>query len=282
MRVACVQMCSGGDVQHNLAVVATLLKQAAAQGVALALLPEMFALLHPDDARKNLFAQEQAEQVVLPFLSEQARHYGMIIVGGSLLLTGENGFLRNSCPVFSKNGEGLVLYDKIHLFDCDLPDRSYHESARIQPGKQPCLVDLEGWRLGLSICYDLRFPELYRHYAAHGAQLLTIPSAFTVPTGQAHWELLLRARAIENQAYVLAAAQFGRHPGGRETYGHSLIVDPWGLILARAHNRQPDSGELVVAEIDLARVAGVRRQLPALSHRRLFHCRDSVPRESAP
>lgn len=281
MRVACVQMCSGGDVQHNLAVVATLLKQAAAQGVELALLPEMFALLHPDDARKNLLAQEQAEQVVLPFLSERARHYGMIIVGGSLLLPGENGFLRNSCPVFSKNGEGLALYDKIHLFDCDLPDRSYHESARIQPGKQPCLVDLEGWRLGLSICYDLRFPELYRHYAAHGAQLLTIPSAFTVPTGQAHWELLLRARAIENQAYVLAAAQFGRHPGGRETYGHSLIVDPWGLILARAHNRQPDSGELVVADIDLARVAGVRRQLPALEHRRLSAFLDLSPTKSS-
>lgn len=281
MRVACVQMCSGGDVQHNLAVVATLLEQAAAQGVALALLPEMFALLHPGDDRKNQFAQEQAEQVVLPFLSERARHYGMIIVGGSLLLPGENGYLRNSCPVFSKRGERLALYDKIHLFDCDLPDRSYHESARIQPGKQPCLVDLDGWRLGLSICYDLRFPELYRHYAARGAQLLTVPSAFTVPTGQAHWELLLRARAVENQAYVLAAAQFGRHPGGRETYGHSLIVDPWGLILAQAHNTLPDTGELVVADIDLARVEGIRRQLPALEHRRLPGFLVPAPKESA-
>ncbi|UWZ78099.1 carbon-nitrogen hydrolase family protein [Geoalkalibacter halelectricus] len=270
MRVACLQLSSGDRVEANLAVVSALLDEAAAKGAKLALLPEMFAFFHPDDDRKRHFAEVLARQVVLPFLADQARRHALTLIGGSLLLPGEGELLRNTCVVFSADGEQVALYDKIHLFDGDLPDRSYHESARIQPGSQPVVLDLEDWLVGLSICYDLRFPELYRHYAALGAQLLCIPSAFTVPTGQAHWELLLRARAVENQAYVLAAAQIGRHPGGRETFGHSMIVDPWGLVVAQATNQRATEGEVVLADIDLQRVHQVRKQLPALTHRRLY------------
>lgn len=269
LRVACLQMNSGDDVAANLATAARLLEEAAKAKVRLALLPENFSFMGADTERKRQIAAGEAPRRILPFLAEQARRHALTLVGGSLLLSAADGRLRNACPVFAADGSRLGIYDKIHLFDADLSDQPYRESDLVAAGATPLCLEINDWRLGLSICYDLRFPELYRHYAAAGCHLLAVPSAFTVPTGGAHWEVLLRARAIENQAYVLAPAQFGTHPGNRRTYGHSMIVDPWGVVIARAQNQTPAGGELIVADIDLGRVREVRKQLPALSHRRL-------------
>ncbi len=269
MRIACLQLCSGDQPTANLNTVGRLLAEAAAQGVQLALLPENFAFMGGDTAAKRRFAAEEAETTVLPFLAQQARRHALYLVGGSLLLPGEGEKLRNCSPVFGPDGDCLSSYDKIHLFDIDLPEERHRESDLVQPGESPVCLDLLGWRLGLSVCYDLRFPELYRQYAAAGCQLLSVPSAFTVPTGTAHWEVLLRARAIENQAFVLAPAQGGTHPGGRRTYGHSLIVDPWGEVLARGSAAAP-GGELLIADLDRERLQQVRQRLPALHHRRLL------------
>ncbi|WP_305041655.1 carbon-nitrogen hydrolase family protein [Geoalkalibacter sp.] len=269
MRVACVQMCSGAEVAVNLDAAATLLAEAAGQGARLALLPENFSFMSPDSSLKRGIAEEVGPAVVLPFLAEMARRHALYVVGGSLLLAGKEGKLRNACPVFAPDGSCLAVYDKIHLFDVDLPNESHRESELIEPGVEPRAVDIEGWLLGLSICYDLRFPELYRRYARDGCQLLSVPSAFTVPTGQAHWEILLRARAIENQAYVLAPAQGGIHPGGRRTWGHTLIIDPWGTVLAELREAPAGQGGVVLADLDAQRLWEVRGRLPALGHRRL-------------
>ena len=270
MRTACIQMCSGGDVAANLDVVARLLEQAATEKVRLAVLPENFSFMHPDNALKHRIAAEVVPATVLPFLAEAARRHSMTIVGGSVLLVAESGKLRNSCPVYGPDGACLGIYDKMHLFDVDLPGERYRESELVEGGSRPLSLDVEGWRVGLSICYDLRFPELYRHYAGEGCHLLTVPSAFTVRTGRAHWEVLLRARAIENQAYVLAPAQVGTHPGGRQTYGRTLIIDPWGEIVAEgATVGQGEEAALITAEIAMERVEEVRRLIPALAHRRM-------------
>jgi nitrilase len=269
MRVACVQICSSDDLTANLKLVDRLLAEAAGQGVKLAVLPENFAFMGADPQARRRLGEELSISTVLPFLSESAARHALHIVGGSVLMAGSGGRLRNACPVFEPNGSCIACYDKIHLFDVDLPGESHRESATITAGAAPVWVDIAGWRLGLSICYDLRFPELYRRYARQGCQVLTVPAAFTVPTGRAHWEILLRARAIENQAYVLAAAQAGSHPGGRRTWGHSMIVDPWGEVMAcAAENCLEGQGILVTAEIDRERIDQVRRQLPALAHRR--------------
>jgi deaminated glutathione amidase len=268
MRAACLQLCSGDNLAANLDTVARLLGEAVDRGAQLALLPENFAFMGGDAGSKRRLAAEEIPSTVLPFLADQARRHGLYLVGGSVLLEGEGGRLRNSSPVFGPDGSCLATYDKIHLFDIDLPGERHRESELIQPGAAAVWLDLPGWRLGLSICYDLRFPELYRQYASAGCQLLSIPAAFTVPTGAAHWEVLLRARAIENQAFVLAPAQGGQHPGGRRTYGHSLIVDPWGEVLARGSAEAP-AGEVLIAELEPERLQQVRQRLPALRHRRL-------------
>jgi nitrilase len=267
MRVACLQLNSQDDVDNNLAIVGRLLKEAANQFVSLVVLPEMFAFMHPDQERKDHFANEVVHQIVLPFLADQARRHQLTIVGGSLLLTGKDQRLRNCCPVFSPDGNLIATYDKIHLFDSDLSDRSYRESEQVSAGTAPQMITAGEWRIGLSICYDLRFPELFRHYASHGTDILTVPSAFAVPTGAAHWEVLLRARAIENQTYLLAPAQIGTHPGGRKTYGHSMIIDPWGILVAQAQNDSME-GELIMADLSRERLDTVRQQLPVLQHRR--------------
>jgi deaminated glutathione amidase len=270
MRVTCIQMCSGDDVTANLGVVSSLLEQAAAEKVRLAVLPENFSFMHPDNTIKHHVAAEVVPATVLPFLAETARRHGMYIIGGSVLMEAESGKLRNACPVYGPDGACLGIYDKMHLFDIDLPGESYRESDLIEEGLHPLILDLEEWRVGLSICYDLRFPELYRLYAARGCHLLTVPSAFTVRTGRAHWEILLRARAIENQTYLLAPAQVGTHPGGRQTYGRSLIIDPWGDVLAEgASVGQGAETTLVTADIAMERLEEVRRLIPALEHRRL-------------
>jgi nitrilase len=264
MQVACLQITTSDDWSANLEDVDRLLQSAARQGVKLAALPENFAFMHPDLQRKQDFARQDCPNFILPFLEDAARKYHLAIIGGSVLLEGSQDKLRNACPIYDQSGACLGIYDKMHLFDVDLPDARYHESAQIEAGETPLVVQLGEWRLGVSICYDLRFPELYRLYSQQGCTLLSIPSAFTVPTGKAHWEVLLRARAIENQAYVLAPAQIGTHPGGRQTYGHSMIIDPWGKIVAQAVNHSEPSGELILADIDLAMVQEVRAKMPVL------------------
>jgi len=266
MRAGCIQMSSGNDVSANLETAARLLANAADRGVELAVLPENFAFMSEHDAEKREIAEPEDASQVLAFLSTQARSLSMAIVGGTVALTTrETGRLRNTCPVFSATGERLALYDKMHLFDVDLPGEVWRESGIIEAGAKPVMCNVCNWRLGLSICYDLRFPELYRYYSERDCRILTVPAAFTAPTGRAHWAPLLRARAIENQSYVLAAAQSGTHPGGRRTWGHSMIVDPWGEILSVC--REPEG--VVTADINLDRVNDVRHMLPALSHRRM-------------
>jgi len=266
LRVACVQMSSGDDKEHNMATVARLCDAAASEAVRLLVLPENFAFMGRDDAARRNAAEYPEDSWMLGFLCEQAERHRMAIVGGSVLLREKDSdLLRNACPVFSADGRLLEIYDKMHLFDVDLGPERYLESATIAPGDAPRSVPVGPWQIGLSVCYDLRFPELYRHYAEIGCQVLTVPAAFTVPTGMAHWETLLRARAIENQAYVLAAGQTGEHPGGRRTWGHSMIVDPWGEVLGC----RADGEGLVLADLDMARVRQVRSMIPALRHRRL-------------
>jgi len=266
MRVGVIQLNSGSDVDTNLACASSLLAQAATRGVELAVLPENFAFMAADDAERCRIAEPEDTSRVLGFLAAEAQRWQMAIVGGTVTLaSGSGDKLRNTCPVFSPTGRRLALYDKMHLFDVALPGESWRESAVVVAGAQPVTCDVGDWRLGLSICYDLRFPELYRHYSRAGCRLLAVPAAFTVPTGRAHWEVLLRARAIENQCYVLAAAQAGSHPGGRQTWGHAMIVDPWGEVLGVCR----DTEGVITADISHARVDEVRRMLPALDHRRL-------------
>ena len=266
LAVACIQLNSGDDLQANLLRAANLIRKAAEAGCGLALLPENFSFMGATEEAKFEIAETQESSSVLEFLSEQARMHNMAIVGGSILLqyVGNNR-VRNCSPAFSAEGELLAYYDKIHLFDAILPHETYSESNTVESGSQPKMVEMGNWKLGLSICYDLRFPKLYRHYSAHDCNILTVPAAFTVPTGKAHWETLLRARAIENQCYVLAAAQYGNHPGERKTWGHSMIIDPWGKVLAEMENEEG----FITAEISLDRVKEVRSILPALTHRRL-------------
>lgn len=266
MKVAAVQMTSGPDVAANLGQAAELLAEAAARGAALAALPENFSFMGLKDADKRAMAETDGHGPVQEFLAATARRLRLWIVGGTVpLAASADGRVAAASLVYSSDGERVARYDKIHLFDVDIPGRaeSYRESAHVAPGSRAAVLDTPVGRLGLSVCYDVRFPELYRHLSAAGAQLLTVPSAFTSPTGRAHWETLLRARAIENLCYVVAPAQSGFHPSGRETYGDSMIVDYWGRI----QQRVPRGRGCAVAEVDLARQAGVRETFPALVHR---------------
>lgn len=266
MLAACVQMCSGTDVHANLTTAAKLLNDAARLGAGLAVLPENFAFMSGSEQDKRAVAEDGDNSRILAFLSGQAKRHGMYIVGGTLALkTDVQPGLRNASPFFSPAGDCLATYDKMHLFDVDLPGESYRESEVVAAGAAPVMADCGPFRLGMSVCYDLRFPELYRHYSQHGCHLLSVPAAFTVPTGRAHWEILLRARAIENQCYVLAAAQSGSHPGGRKTWGHSMLVDPWGEVLDECLEEEG----LAMANVSMKRIEGIRAMLPALTHRRL-------------
>jgi nitrilase len=266
MRVAALQMTSGPEVAANLAQAAALLAEAASSGARLAVLPENFSFLGLRDADKRTVAETDGAGPVQEFLAASARRLGLWIVGGTIpLRNGADGRVAAASLVYDAEGARVARYDKIHLFDVDIPGRAeaYRESANVAPGTQPVVLDTPVGRLGLSVCYDVRFPELYRHLSAAGAQLLSVPSAFTAPTGRAHWETLLRARAIENLCYVIAAAQSGIHPSGRETYGDSMIVDFWGRILKRV----PRGRGCAVADVDLALQADVRASFPALRHR---------------
>jgi len=263
-------MNSGSDVAANLELARRLLAEAAADGCTLAALPENFALMPEHGKDKANHAEEPGDGPIQSFLATTAAQHALWIVAGSMPLVSpdiDNERVFGACPVYNDQGEQRALYRKIHLFDVDLVDRgeSYRESASMYPGDDVVAVDTPAGRLGLSICYDLRFPELFRQLVDDGATLFTVPAAFTVTTGRAHWHTLLRARAIENLAYVIAPGQYGCHPDNRSTYGHSLICDPWGRILAE----EPAGNCVVAADIEPGLPARLRSEFPALSNRRL-------------
>jgi len=266
VKVAALQMTSAADVTVNLAVAARLLAEARAAGARVAVLPENFSFMGLHDVDKRAIAEADGDGPVQQFLSQQARELGLWIVGGTTPIAQEpGGRVAAASLVYADDGRRAARYDKMHLFDVDIPGKSesYRESKNTAPGARAVLVPTPAGLLGLSVCYDMRFPELYRQLSAAGAQWFSMPSAFTVPTGRAHWETLLRARAIENLSYVVAPAQWGRHASGRETYGDSMIVDYWGTVLARL-----GSGVgVVIAELDLAAQAQARLNFPALTHR---------------
>ncbi len=264
--VAALQMTSGPDVTANLEVAAGLLQQACDAGARVAVLPENFSFMGRRDADKRSIAEPDGDGPVQRFLCERARQLGLWIIGGTTPIAPAPGErVAAACLVYDDEGRRVARYDKIHLFDVDIPGReeSYRESAHIAPGARPALVPTPAGLLGLSVCYDMRFPELYRLMAAAGAQWFSVPAAFTVPTGRAHWETLLRARAIENLCYVVAAGQWGRHANGRDTYGDSLIADYWGMVLGRL----PEGTGIVTAALDSAAQEETRQRFPALSHR---------------
>ncbi len=264
-RLAAVQMASGADKAQNLATAEGLVREAAQRGAVLVGLPENVAWMGPEAERAQ--AAEPLDGPTLQRFSALARACAIHLLAGSVLESGApGGRFYNTSVLFGPSGERLAVYRKLHLFDVEVGDgQTYRESAAVAPGEDVVSAQTPLGRLGLSICYDLRFPELYRALSAQGAVLLCVPSAFTLMTGKDHWEVLLRARAVENQAYVLAPAQGGRHPGERLSYGHALVVDPWGTVVACA-----SEGEgLAVADMDRALLERIRARLPALKHRRL-------------
>jgi predicted amidohydrolase len=262
IRVAAVQTVSGGDVAANLAVAEALVAAAARDGARLVVLPEYFGILGARASDKLAVRETDGAGPQQAFLARLAREHRIWLVGGTVpLACGDPDRVRSACLVYGPDGERVARYDKIHLFAFARGDENYDEAKTIEPGTTPATFALPCGQVGLSVCYDLRFPELYRGLGE--LALILVPAAFTAVTGAAHWHLLLRARAVENQCYVLAAAQGGEHPNGRRTYGHSLLVDPWGTIVAE----QVDGPGIVVGDVDPARLDEVRGQLPALAHR---------------
>jgi len=263
MRVAAVQLNSGNDKERNLEVAGRLVAEAAADGAQLVALPEKWNLL---GSAADLDAGAEAlDGPTLTAVGSWARELGVWVLAGSIAerRTGADRLFNTSCVVDPAGGL-MATYSKVHMFDVDVGGVSYRESEREQPGDELVLADVGGVEVGMSVCYDLRFPELYRVLAVRGARVLTVPSAFTTPTGRAHWEILLRARAIENQAFVLAPNQSGKAPPHYDSYGHSAIVDPWGELLAEA----ADGEGFVAADLDLERQAEIRSTLPSLANRR--------------
>jgi deaminated glutathione amidase len=261
-RVAAVQMVSEPEVQANLAVAGELIAQAAAAGAQLVALPEYFCILGLRDRDKVSVREADGHGPIQDFLAAAAARNKVWLVGGSApLACADPDKVRNTCLVFDDAGRRVARYDKIHLFGFESGTERFQESRSIEPGSEVVTLDAPFGRLGLSICYDLRFPEMYRKMGV--VDLILVPSSFTATTGKAHWEMLLRARAVENQAYVLAPAQGGHHKNGRDTYGHSMIIDPWGKVLAVLAS----GPGVITADIDHAEIARVRQSLPALTHR---------------
>jgi len=281
MRVAAIQMVSTPTIEQNLSAAARLISQAAEKGAELIVLPEVFATL---EGLSPLAEVGEIAHPAIPslgatplqdFLASQAAKHALVIVGGTIPLLSradgsliEDGRVRASSLMFNAQGERVARYDKVHLFDVQVSDAQaqYSESLSYEAGSELACVEVEGCQVGLSVCYDLRFGELYRQLVTLGAQLITVPAAFTAVTGAAHWEPLLRARAIENQCYIVAAAQGGRHSETRETWGHSMIIDPWGVVLDCVN-----TGEgIAIADIDLARIGDIRLRMPIAQQRRLI------------
>lgn len=268
---AAVQMASSPNVGANLLEAGRLIEKAAAEGARLVVLPENFAMMGMHDADKLAAAEQDGSGPIQDFLAKAAERFKLWLVGGTLPIRVEGkNLVRASCLVYDDQGRRAGRYDKIHLFDVDVPgtSESYRESATIEAGDRSLIVDTPFGKLGIAICYDLRFPEQVRQMAETGLDVLAVPSAFTARTGAAHWELLVRARSVENLCYTIASDQGGFHVNGRETYGHSMIVDPWGNTLAFL----PTGAGVVCAEIDPERLSKVRTAFPVLAHRRLW-CR---------
>lgn len=265
-------MTSGHDIDANLEVAGRLLSEAARRGAVLAALPENFAFMGLDSRDKRAIAEPDGAGKIQSFLAETARRLELWIVGGTVPLRSPDsadGRVSAASLVYDANGQRAGRYDKIHLFDVDVPGsvESHRESAHTVPGRDPRLIDTPVGKLGLSVCYDMRFPELFRMLSRQGADVFVVPAAFTVPTGQAHWEALLRARAIENLCALIAPAQWGVHPGGRATYGDSMIVDHWGKVLARL----PAGTGCVVADLDETARIEARTKFPVLEHRTIYN-----------
>lgn len=265
-RVAAIQMNSGADVAANLEQAAQFIAKAARAGATLVVLPENFACMPARKGDIGGVAEEEGAGPIQDFLSTQSRLNRVWLVGGTAPLRAPADKVHASCLVFDSEGQRVARYDKMHLFDVDLAGgESYRESRQIAAGERVVVCDTPVGRLGLAVCYDLRFPELFRAMLAGGVDLIALPSAFTAQTGRAHWEVLLRARAIENSAYVIAPDQCGRHASGRTTHGDSMVVNPWGEVL----DRLPSGSGYAIAEIDPAELARVRESLPSLAHRRI-------------
>jgi predicted amidohydrolase len=264
-RIAALQMVSTPEPDRNLETAGALIAEAARDGAGLVLLPEYFCVMGRRDTDKVALAECAGDGPIQRFLAAQARQHGIWLIGGTLpVASDEPQRVLNSTFVYDPAGRAVVRYDKIHLFSFHKGDESFDEARTIRPGEDPTTFDAPFGRVGLSVCYDLRFPELYR--ALGECALIVVPAAFTWTTGRAHWELLLRARAVENQCYVLAAAQGGEHENGRRTWGHSMLIDPWGNIVAQ---RDGDGAGVVAGTVSRERIETVRQSLPALRHRRL-------------
>jgi nitrilase len=265
--VAAIQMASGPNVPANLAEAERLIAMAAAQGAKLVALPEYFCIMGLKEIDKVAVREAEGKGPIQKFLSAQAKKHKIWLVGGSVPLEASvPGKVRNSCLVYDDKGKQVARYDKIHLFGLDLGNEHYREEETIEAGDRIVVLETPFGRIGLSVCYDLRFPELYR--SMKDVDLIVVPSAFTDTTGKAHWETLVRARAIENLAYVVAPAQGGYHLSGRETHGNSMIVDPWGVVL----DRLPRGSGVVIASVNRAYQASLRKSLPALQHRTIHQC----------
>jgi len=264
LKVAALQMVSAPELAPNLEAATRLITAAAAAGARLVALPENFYLIGRHETDKVKLREPEGRGPIQDFLARVARECRVWIVAGTVPISGtDERHIRGACLVYDDQGKRVARYDKMHLFRFTAGDERYDETRTLEPGERPVALDTPFGRLALSVCYDVRYPELYRSLGPFDAML--VPSAFTVPTGAAHWETLLRARAIENQAYVIAPAQGGTHAGGRRTYGHSMIIDPWGEILAM----QPEGEGVVLAEMDLSRIREVQAALPANANRRL-------------
>jgi len=262
MRVAAVQTVSGGDVEANLAQAEPLIRRAAAEGARLIVLPEYFGIFGARATDKLAVREADGDGPQQAFLARLAQEHAIWLVGGTVpIASADPERVRSACLVYGPDGRRVARYDKIHLFAFARGEERYDEGRTIEPGTEVVTIALPCGRVGLSVCYDLRFPELYRGMGT--LALILVPAAFTATTGAAHWHLLLRARAVENQCYVLAAAQGGEHPGGRRTYGHSVLIDPWGAIIEE-HDQGPG---IIVGDVDPERLLRVRAELPALTHR---------------
>jgi len=266
-KVAAVQMASGPNVDGNIGEARRLIANAVEQGARLVVLPEFFAIMGLSERDKVIVREQPGQGPIQSFLSETARKHKIWVVGGSIpLVANSPDKVLNSCLVFDEHGEQVGRYDKIHLFGLELGNESFDEASTIESGNQVVVIDSPFGRIGLAICYDLRFPELFR--SMKNVDIIVLPSAFTETTGKMHWEVLVRARAIENLAYVIAAAQGGYHVNARETHGNSMVVDPWGRVL----DRLPRGSGVVIGEINPSYHASLRKSLPALTHRVLFNC----------
>ncbi len=266
-KIAAIQMASGPQVSANLNEAARLIANAAAAGASLVVLPENFAIMPMKDVDRLLVTETDGKGPMQEFLANQARNHGVWLVGGTIPIRATRADrVRAACLLFDDRGTRIARYDKVHLFDVRLESgEQYNESAAIEPGSDVVVAATPFGKLGLAVCYDLRFPELFRRLLDAGAELFAVPSAFTVRTGRAHWEVLVRARAVENLAYVIAAAQGGYHLNGRETYGDSIIVNPWGEVV----DRLARGSGFVIADVDRTMQSRIRRNFPSIRHRRL-------------